>query len=675
MKRRVTYGSHELGNVEQNWRSFFHNHDLDIAYQEKLLAEVVEQLEELERKHSPEHARYLAMYLEMRDEHMEHIRRALRIAESECPIGYFKPSWEQAQIINSWSPHFEPDKAPNGYQSVGIFSANRIGKSCAVFISVLLWILPNNPEWAMFREMEDPPLYNIRNDPKSGIKRASRGKYRVFPRPNWDHWVRTGKLIEPIKGEAPMSPCDAWHGCDSDTTWNDRIMGEWADRGGKDGYLAWMPKDAVARRGDGGLAIFKQERKITLKSGHSIYGKTFGADDTAWAGKLARIVAMDEGFQEEKLIESRTRLEANGYYLWAYTPTAARNLGNVAAVAFKCYEGKLPLVGATKFFTNFTMEDAPEHVLPSAKREADMAAFSLLGEKGRSRMMGGFFSSSPNVFGNYDRDRNVLPIDGSEVMQAIRGKTVERWVKAFGQSRADHLHWALHQANIARGFDEGLANPSACVWGALMRTNEWIVFREWEQAGLSVSERCSAIIDFSGNKLVCLNPESIEERRRYREEIDPQNGMRVRRSYADSKMFKRDQLSPQDDWCSNYSRAGLKIERATNIGPAARCDFVNNMLRGDGGRKHLLDPDLSGCEVYVTRDCAKLQERFANYLWQQIATGSRTGEFTEKPETKDDHTLDAGAYLLCSKLRWVDLEVQQQGSGVRYDGLTGAVIR
>src|SRR4029434_11348443 len=61
----------------------------------------------------------------------------------------------------------------------------------------------------------------------------------------------------------------------------------------------------------------------------------------------------------------------------------------------------------------------------------------------------------------------------------------------------------------------------------------------------------------------------------------------VRRTFADSKIFKRDPNYPLDDWTQNYIRPGLKMERATNQGPAARVDYVNTLLRPDVTRRHL----------------------------------------------------------------------------------------
>jgi hypothetical protein len=658
--------------IVEGWRDWFRTRKDDAEYQRKILDEFTRLGES--GKWRPGDQDTAA---EMLDVSMETLRRHVRMAESECPIGFFKPSWEQAQILNAWHPDFEPEIAPGGYQSICIFSANRIGKSAAVFISNLAWMLPNDPDWVMFEEHEDPPLYVRDGDPESGIRRPSRGKYTVLRRPSWETWRRTGRLTLPHHTEPPMATCEAWHGCPNDNDYNERICGRW---GGRDGYLAWMPKSAIGRRSDGGESILRQDRKIILKTGHQITGKTYNSEEAAWQGKAVRIMALDEGLDAGKLIEARTRVEAGGYLLWAYTPTEARNIGGKSKVASDAYRGKLPLVGRSKFFTNFTMDDAPEHVLPAEKKRTDMEAFSMLGAAGKTRMCGGFFDSSPTVFSNFERERNVLPIDGSDVLLAMRGEVPERWRAEFGNVRADRLQFAFYEANILRGYDDGLANPSACTWQALLRTGEHVTFREWELSGLAVGERCEEVIARSGNERELLNPGVVSERRRYKERQPrgqdgrPTGGMAIRRTFADSKMFVRDEMSPADSFTENFVKAGLKIERAGNIKPGPRCDYLNDMLRADPTRQHLLDASKPGTRMYVTRDCMKVIERAENYLWAQLASGQRAGEFTDKPETKDDHIVDAWCYPAISKLRWRDPTPQPQ-EAVRVDAATGYVSR
>lgn len=637
---------YSIANVRESWREWFRRKPYDIEYQRGLLDKVIAIAQE-DRDNSG-----FDLAEEIRDEMMENIRKALKLQEAACPIGFFRPSWEQAQVLNAWHPDFEPDLAPQGYRSVCMFCGNRIGKTAISVVNTLLWFLPNDTEWLLFEEMED----------QSSKKR---GKYRVHLRPQWDLWRRTGKLHH-VSDLPPMTACECWHGVENDIAWHDKV--------GKE-YIKWMPLEAIGRRSDGGSAIFKQERKLETKYGHSITGKTFNADVQDWAGKAVRILNLDEGLSKNVLTEALLRIEAGGYLMWPYTPAEPRNVGDRSRVAHDAYSGKIDLVGKPRFFMDFSMEDAPDYIIPPDKKRDDIARLSREGEMGRVRMKGGFFQSSPTVFSNFERERNVLPVDAIEVLLAIRGETPERWRKEFGQVNADRMADRFHGANIVRGMDEGMANPTACTWDALLPGGEYVTFREWEQAGLSVSERCAAIIDRSGNRRQLLKQAEEESRSIYREEWQP-GGMKIRRTFADSKMFRRNQEMPQDDWTESYRKAGLKLERATSIGPAARCDYFNDMLRAESTRQHLVRPSEPGCRAYITRDCPKLIERMENYLWQQIAQGQRAGEFTDKPENKDDHTVDAACYVKCSKLRWLDPESQTQPQAVGHrSSVTGYVSR
>lgn len=649
-----SYGAHALVNVEKCWRGWWHERRYDIAYQEAILNTTLDQVLKLDGE---EYDRWEGIFLDMRAETHENERAALQLAQAACPIGFFKPSWEQAQVLNAWHPDYSPD-APEGYRSVCNFTSNRGGKSAVMVIDTLLWITPNDPAWQMFQPMEDTEGRKHGND---------RGTYRVLPRPNYEAWRRTGKLLPPHPGECPKGACEIWQGVENDDHWEKKI--------GKE-YLKWAPKDWIGKRSDGGTAIFKQERMIQSRHGHTITGKTYNSDAQAWAGHAVWRVNMDEGFSKTIFDEALLRVEGNGLFHWAYTPAEARNIGERARLASECYRGKHKLVGHAKFFDSFQMAYIPDWIMTAEKKNDDMARLSNEGEMGKVRMgIKPFFESSPTVFSNFDRERNVLPVDGGEVLLAIRGEVPARWTEVFGKLRADSLQWSLAGANLIRGMDEGLANPTACVWTAICRTGEYVTFREWEASGLSVSERCREIIERSANTVECVNPEAIIERRRYRERVTEKAGLKINRTFADSKMFRRDPEKPQDDWTENYRRAGLRLERATNIGPAARCDYANDMLRGEANRKHFMSDTLPGPRAYVTRDCMKLIERFENYLWQQIATGQRTGEFTDKPESKDDHTLDAYSYALCSKLKWHDPIPAFSEVGYRVNALTGAIVR
>lgn len=536
----------------------------------------------------------------------------LKMLKGECPIGWFKPSFEQAQVLNAWHPEFDPD-APDGYRSICDFSSVRVGKTTSLIINVLLWEGPNNWDWVLY----EPYIDHMGR------------KVEVFRRYHWNEWKRSGRRIYRTD-DPPTDPCVNWVGCVNENHYVQKL---------DPAFRKWIPPSWVGKKGKSGRdeEWYRAERLFKTRWGHATVFKLYDSMMSDWSGEALFLAAFDEGPPKDKLDEVIVRSEMIHI---AFTPREAANLGGRSALAHKIWKGDdvekggQPLIGKKKFFFS-KMADAPDHILPKETRERRLLVASKMGEAGKVAVEGGFFQSSPIVFSNFERARNVIPLTGQEILK--------RWPDAM----------------ILRGMDEGLANPTACTWYAVTRQNEWIAFQTWEQAGLSVSARCERMIMLSRNERQLIKWNEDETRRVYRETM---KGMKIRRTFADSKLFKRNPEKVEDNWAITYWNAGLRIERASNIGPAARCDYVNDMMRPEETRKHLMLGDEKfghteaangpGCKWYVSIDCEKIIERCENYLWQQISTGQRIGEFTDAPEKTDDHTIDSFCYPPISGLRW-----------------------
>lgn len=572
--------------------------------------------------------------------------KLVRQAQMSDPIAYFRPSWTQAQKLNAWSPEFE-DAAPEGYNTTLDVSAVRVGKTCADIIDMLLWLIPNDPEWLMFQPYTD-----------------FRGReVKIFRRPNHDYWDRTGKMAyDP--SEPPKSQCENWHGCPDEMHWKEKLDRE---------YRKWMPLRHVGKRGNDPLWNVS-ERWIETKWGSRINGKLYMSDMQAWSGKELFQITFDEGPPKDKLEEAKIRAR---YIRWSFTPREAANTGDRTRVAHEVYSGKLDLIPPIRVF-QFGWDDVPEHIMTKKKKDIREAALKKGDAKSnRVTREGGFFFSSPVVFDKFDRQKHVLPVTGEVIRRAIQGKcTVQELQELPFLAKC-------RDANILRGVDEGTAHPSSCTWRAHLKTGESIIFREWCEEAHSITDRCKAIIEASGNELVSVkdvriradNADLIEAQMRYAGDLarDRQRerdtgaklprwrekfkGMRIRKTVADSKIFRRDPNYPLDDWTQNYSRAGLRMTRANNAPPAQRCDYVNGLFAPDYTRSHLIpamdDPEKPhGFQVYVTKDCEQLIERLENYLHGQFSTGPRAGEFTGKPELRDDDLIDSTCYVLCERIRW-----------------------
>jgi hypothetical protein len=612
---------------KDRWSDLIVAHPHKLAEDAKILQELVDRVDEMERK-------------------------LIESSKGDCPIAFITPTFEQAQAMNAWSPQFEPDIAPNGYQSVANFGGKRSNKSFGTIMNNILWIIPNVPDWPIFGEHEDW---------------LGRGKYRIFRRPIWDIWHKQGRMVY-SDDEPPMVGKNLWHGCPDDDHWKNKL-----DRA----YRKTMPLKYIKRVGK----EYKwniSERYFETIWDTRLSGKLYGSDLQSWSGEEVEILTLDEGVPEDKMSEAVMRARQ---IQWAYTPQEAANIAERAAIAREVYYGERNLVGQIKILKSKTL-DTPDSIMhPSMKKiRADNAA--KMGELGRISLEGGFFDSSPTVFSAFNRDRHVLGVTGADVLDAISGKPVlgKPWMEAF------------KDANIVRGFDEGLAHPTGNLWGAILRGGEYVIFKEYLESDTSIPERCEKIIALSGNEREPIHfdgpvtsrevalaaqfaPEILKDRkreeatgkqvRRWREKTKDEGGMLIRKTFADSKIFRRDPQHPLDSWVENYSREGLRMERASNAFPEARCDYVNGMFRTDMTRQHLC-PDMRtpenpyGYKLYVTMDCPQTIRVLERYLWEQFTGGPRKGDPTGKPDKRNDEIPDCLGYICNSRLRWVPNEEIRQ---------------
>lgn len=597
------------------------------------------------RGHSDRYAEDLRLLEElywMVEDERTKIKRAV---EGECPIGFFKPSWEQAHVLNSWHPDYEPHEAPTGYQICCNFGGKRALKTSATVINTLLWMIPNDPDWVIFEPHVDEWGREV----------------KVLPRFRWDEWKRSNRRIyDPT--EPPKMAFESWHGCVDEGHWKEKVCKE---------YGKWLPDKFVARRGKD-REWYVADKWFKVKHGSTVHAKLYGSDQQAWSGKELWLINLDEAPTRDKLDEAvfRTR-----YLHWSFTPGDPANIGEKSALAREVFDGDYKLPVKAKFLfpkTKFTPGYAIDRELIAQR----VALAAQRGEQGRVEVEGGFFDSSPRVFTHFKPEHNILPVDGEVIVRAIRDELLHDelarwpWLRRF------------KGANILRGFDEGLMHPTACSWMALLDTGEKVLFRELEESDASVQERCERIIAMSGNKRVqLLTGQRLSEKDqmlalRYGAEIlgdwqrEQKTGQRtprfverfvrepVRRTLADSKIFRRDPQYPLDNWTENYTRNGLKFTRPHYLLPEERCDVVNGLFRVDQTRKHLV-PGMGGemsygAGLYLTNDLVVSRKRIEHFLRGQFTSGPRRGEFTGKPQVTGDDLIDGICYVACERITWID---------------------
>lgn len=635
---QARYAAREMADFRQTWRRGLNTKSLELVMQER------DRWEDLIVEYPANAAEDLKI-LEELDARIDVLRdRFIKAGERENPLAFCRPTWEQAQFINSWSPEFEPEKAPEGYHTTQNFGGKRSLKTTASVLGVILWMVPNDPEWDIFQEQEDP---------------HGRGKYRILPRPMFDIWQRKGKLTYDTE-EPPIQDRQIWHGCVDEQHWKRKVDKQ---------YRRWMPEMFVKRVGKD-LRWNLTDRYIETKWGVTVTGMLYKSDIQAWGGEELFLTVFDEGPPRAVIDEIVAR---SLYIYWTYTPAEPANTADRVQVARESYEGTLPMVGQV-FTINSSVAKVPERITPKAVMDRRLETLKKRGEAGRVAMDGGFYDDSPRVFDLFSRERHVLPLSSDEAARAVRGEAT-----AAEMQKRPWLE-KLNGANIIRGFDEGFVHPTACVWVALLKTGERVVFREFCATSTSIKERVEQIVSLSGNKLMEVRRDATESReiemvRQFAPELlrdrerEAATDTRIRRFYeiektevirktfGDSKLFKRDPNHLADTWGDNYKRAGLKLERASTRRPEERCSFTNGQFRANASRRHLnpaQEPDENPCgyELYVVDGCPLLIQKLERYLWEQYSTGPRSGIPTGKPDRKDDDIIDAFTYATQDRLSW-----------------------
>jgi hypothetical protein len=585
--------------------------------------------------------------------------RLIKQAERDNPLAFFIPTYEQAEFLNAWSPEFDPERAPEGYNSVCNMGGKRSLKSTSTVVNAALWVVPNDPEWSIFHEHKDP---------------HGRGKYRVFRRPMYDHWQRTGRMVYE-RDEPPVQDRIIWHGCPDEQHWKRKIEKQ---------YRRWFPMRYIKKHADGKSYVWNlSERYFDTAWNVQFVGMLYKSDIHAWGGDELFMTIFDEGPPREVVDEvvARSRNIA-----WAYTPNEPANVKDRVQVARAVYDGTMQLIGQT-YVMKSDMRKVPDRIIPTKELAKRVASLSTRGEAGEAAMAGGFFDSSPRVFDLFDRNRHVLPIAGEQVRRWIKAEYLPGELKAFPWARK------FEGANIIRGFDEGFVHNTGASWVALLKSGERVIFREFEKSATSIKERVEKIVSMSGNSLREVNTgfamRSDEEMQaahsfgreieadRQREEATGQQvrrfrevekGELIRKTFGDSKLFKRDPEHLMDTWGMKYIRAGLRIVRATTRLPQERCSYTNGMFRANASRTHLNPAQFTeehpyGYDLYVTNDCHRTIERLERYLWETVGAGSRKGSFTGKPEKDDDDLVDAFCYATNDELRWTpNEEIQERRS-------------
>lgn len=603
--------------------------------------------------------------------------------KEDFPLAYFKPSYEQSLILNSWIW---------GVDFPICFSANRIGKTVAYVINALLWIFPNDTNWEMFKPYVDqygqlvqvfprPCLKNLRliqakiqrhpqqlsGDPKTAPYDTgslplnfdkSRIDYRrpranpLDPSPEHDPQRQQNSIVNEFKFATlqlnfpdlytpsfPEPPLphggQIWLGAPDADYHRKIIMKRWRD---------WLPKPSILQDSENRLFFV-----ITTANGlnpkpttHEIIGKSYESKDTKWSGDAVHGIVLTEGFSPAILNEVKNRLAEPSFASWDYTPFEARNVGAKTALAYRCLIGEEELPLSPYFFKKFSVRNAPDHVVPEAKRK-DMIRMWEGRPEGKARLDGDFFASSGLILECLNKDVHCLNWTFKELLDR----------------RPRH--------QLYRAFDPGYDHPTAVWWGLLDDTNTWFFYRAYSKRGTTIPQRCADIIRLSNN-----------EQHKYKwgpgkddyiiQEVHTKSNSEVYvATVGDYKLFKTDETTG-NNLSLQYVKEGILPIESTHKGPEDRAMECNSALDQNNHKyhPHPITGKPPGSRVYFLINepgVAEAVQKFDNLFWDRFRSGDYVGEPKDKVPSHGDDELDALCSLVCGPFRFGDYRPQPKMPG------------
>lgn len=555
---------------------------------------------------------------------------SLREARDACPIAFFKPSYEQALVLNSWI---------HGVNFPIIFASNRIGKTTCFVINALLWILPNDPSWIMFQPYTDKHGRQVQVIPRPPLKAmlplqqffrefpalAGDPKLSLFDPTNLQAYVTSQLeapgLFRPAYPAAPIQEGSSiWLGA-PDKEWHRAIMmRRWKD---------WLPPYTIAQWNTTDC-YFRLDTRSETNPRPTIIEvscKSFESKDEKWSGDAVSGIMLSEGFSPDILSEVKNRVAPHAFASWDYTPVEARNVGKKVQLAYKVYKGEEELPLVSHVWTKFKVADAPDHIIPPEKR-ADMIRMWAGKAEGQARIEGDFFASSRQLLSKLNKEHHCLPLSFAELQLRIPGLL------------------------LFRSMDPGYDHPTAVCWAALAPNNVWYVYRFLSERGLTIGERCRKTIELSHNarEKVAFGKGPNDY---YWQEVHPHHDSEAFvATVADYHLFITDQTTGHG-YQNNYAMEGLPVVESVHVSPEARVMDLDRKLDPQSypfnAHPVLQRPPGSGVYFLINEPgVAAALDKLDQLFWDMLQGGPNKGESKDKVPIHGDDELDALCQLTSS---------------------------
>jgi len=171
-----------------------------------------------------------------------------------------------------------------------------------------------------------------------------------------------------------------------------------------------------------------------------------------------------------------------------------------------------------------------------------------------------------------------------------------------------------------RGLDHGLNNPTACVWVAVNREDEYYIYDEYYEEEKTIEENAFGVKQISGADKYEWS--SIDGSTRSRQASD-------RQSYYD--IYKKHEYIAKPVFL-NKDNTRIAI------------DATNGMLRVNEKTKKP--------KLFIFDTCYSTIKEFSRFKWKTFR-GSDIQNKPDKPQEFLNHAITAWFFVLLSKARWV----------------------
>lgn len=236
-----------------------------------------------------------------------------------------------------------------------------------------------------------------------------------------------------------------------------------------------------------------------------------------------------------------------------------------------------------------------------------------------------------------------LPEDYLDVLNSYTGDLYERYVNAswnvfegqvfpdFNQAIHTVMPFAIPEDwKRIRGIDHGERNPTACLWGAINKSGDIFIYREYSknsEGGVYVENHAQNIHKLGEGEEIdytLIDPST--------KSVRGISGRKVDVEYREA--FEKLERGFRLKYANNDVNAGL-----------AR---VHRYLKVDPQRFHPITKRQGAPRIFVFNNCTTLLEEIENYKWAKISQTSEDDP-QEKVRKKDDHCVDVLRYIIMSR--------------------------